>query len=447
METLDATIVNTALPTMARDLAASPLAMQSVVIAYALSLAVFIPMSGWLTDRFGTRRVYLAAIAIFTASSALCAMAPTLHTLVAARVLQGMGGSLLLPVGRLTVLRNFPGENYLPALSFVTMPALIGPLLGPTLGGWIVEYLTWHWIFLINLPIGIIGFIACLKLMPPDPDISVRKFDLIGFLELSAFMVSISVALDSLSGNILSKGVVLFLFFFGFAALCAYAMRALKQEKPLISLELFSTRTFSIGILGNLFARIGSTCISFLLPMFLQLGLGYSPFQSGLSLLPLAIGAILAKKIVPGLVKKFGYRTFLMTNTTLVGLGVASFALMSTVESPILQIIHLFVFGIFNSMQFTTMNTVTMKDLSKHHGSHGNTLFSMVQMLAMSLSVAAAGTLLATFMETHEKIRAFHLTFLCMGASTVTSTWLFAQLNPEIRKVDEKKLQNPPAQG
>ncbi|MFL5782958.1 MAG: DHA2 family efflux MFS transporter permease subunit [Bacteriovoracaceae bacterium] len=431
METLDATIVNTALPTMARDLGASPLVMQSVVIGYALSLAVFIPASGWLTDRFGTRKVYLAAITIFTGSSILCAMAPTLPLLVAARVLQGLGGSLLLPVGRLTVLRNFPGEAYLPALSFVAMPALIGPLLGPTLGGWIVQFFTWHWIFLMNLPIGIFGFIASLKILPTDdPDPQTKKFDFLGFLQLSTFMVSISVALDSLSGNLLSKGIVLFLFIFGLAALAAYGIRALKQTRPLISPELFGVRTYSIGVLGNLFARIGSTCISFLLPMFFQLGLGYTPLQSGMAMLPLAIAAILSKQLIPHLVKKVGYRNFLITNTILVGLGVASFALLSAVENPVIQGIHLFIFGGINSMQFTVMNTLTMKDLDRRLSSQGNTLFSMVQMLAMSLSVAAAGTLLATFMESHEKIRAFHLTFLCMGASTITSTWLFAQLSP-----------------
>jgi EmrB/QacA subfamily drug resistance transporter len=436
METLDATIVNTALPTMAHDLGASPLAMQSVIIGYALSLAVFIPASGWLTDKYGTRRTYLAAIVIFTLSSALCALAPNLHFLVAARVLQGACGSLLLPVGRLAVLRKFPGDKYLPALSFVTMPALIGPLVGPTLGGWIVQYLTWHWIFLINLPIGLIGCIATWKAMPPDPDLSPRAFDFMGFLQITTFMVCVSVALDAISGDLLSKGMILILFVLGMAGLCTYIIRALKHPRPLVSLELFRTRTFSIGILGNLFARIGSTCISFLLPMFFQLSLGMSPFESGLSLLPLAIAAILAKRIVTNLVHRFGYRNFLMANTMAVGIGVASFALMSAVDNSWIRIVHLFIFGAVNSMQFTAMNTITMKDLEKRISSHGNTMFSMVQMLSMSLSVAAAGTLLATFMKSHERLTAFHLTFLFMGATTMTSTWLFAQLSPELKKID-----------
>jgi EmrB/QacA subfamily drug resistance transporter len=447
METLDSTIVNTALPTMARDLHTSPIAMQSVVIAYALSLAVFIPASGWLSDKYGTKKVYLAAIVIFTLSSLLCALAPTLPLLVAARTLQGAGGSLLLPVGRLVVLRKFPGEQYLPALSFVTMPALIGPLVGPTLGGWIVEFFSWHWIFLINLPIGLIGCIATWFAMPDDVDINPRAFDKLGFLQCSAFMVCVSIALDALSGNILSKGVILFLFFFGFASLSSYIIRALRSPYPLVSLELFKTRTYSIGIMGNLFARIGSTCTSFLLPLFFQLSLGLSPFESGMALLPLAIAAIIAKQLVPHLVHKMGYRTFLMSNTMLVGLGVASFAFMSESESKLFRIIHLFIFGAVNSMQFTAMNTITMKDLEKRLSSHGNTLFSMVQMLSMSLSVAAAGTLLATFMETHEKLRSFHLTFFCMGATTVTSTWIFAQLNPEIKAVDESQLKSPEVEG
>jgi EmrB/QacA subfamily drug resistance transporter len=429
METLDSTIVNTALPTMAHDLGVRPLAMQSVVVAYALTLAVFIPASGWLTDRFGTKKIYLSAILIFTTGSLLCALAPNLSMLVLARIIQGAGGSMLLPVGRLAVLRAFPGDKYLPALSFVTMPALIGPLIGPTLGGWMVEVLTWHWIFLINIPIGIIGCFATYKAMAPDDFIIQRKFDTFGFFQITAFMVCISFALDGLSEMNLSRGLILFLFIFGLSALAAYVIRALKHKDPLLSLALFETRTYSIGILGNFFARIGSTCMPFLLPLFLQLTLGYSPVEAGLTMLPLAAAAILAKRFVSPLVTNFGYRKFLITNTILVGFSIASFALMSSVENHFIRLFQFFIFGIFNSMQFTAMNTLTMKDLERKLSSHGNTMFSMVQMVSMSFSVAAAGSLLATFLENHERLRAFHMTFFCMGAVTCTSAWIFAQLS------------------
>lgn len=428
METLDSTIVNTALPVMAADLGESPLAMQSVVIAYALTLAVLIPASGWLTDRFGTKKTFLAAIIIFTLGSLLCALAPTLPLLVGARVLQGAGGSMLLPVGRLAILRAFPGEKYLEALSFVAMPALIGPLVGPTLGGWISEVFSWHWIFLINIPIGLIGCYTTYKAMPQDDFIIKRKFDVVGFLQLTLFMLCISFAFDGLSDATFSQGLTLFLFVFGMASLVTYIFHAKKGEDPLLSLKLFNTRTFSIGILGNLFARIGASCMPFLLPLFLQLCLNYSPMDAGLAMLPLAISAIIAKRIVSPLITHFGFKKFLLINTILVGISIASFGFMSGDENQYLKIAHFVLLGIFNSMQFTAMNTLTMKDLEKRLSSHGNTMFSMIQMMSMSFSVAAAGLLLATFMKTNDKLDSFHMTFFAMGAITCTSAWIFSQL-------------------
>lgn len=441
METLDSTIVNTALPTMAKSLGTSPLYMQSVVIAYALTLAVFIPASGWLTDRFGIRKVYLGAIMIFTIGSLFCSLAVNLPQLVMARVIQGAGGSMLLPVGRLAVLRAFPGEKYLPALSFVTMPALIGPLIGPTLGGWIVEAFSWHWIFLINIPIGIIGCIATYKAMPQDDFILSRKFDLLGFFQITTFMVCLSLALDGLSELHFSQGIIFILFIFGLAGIVSYAFHAQKVPSPLISLSLFSTRTFSIGILGNMFSRVGSTCMPFLIPLFLQLCLGYSPLDAGLAMLPLAIAAILAKRMVAPIVARYGYRKFLVVNTILVGICIASFALITPEESKLVRILQFFIFGTVNSMQFTAMNTLTMKDLEKNKSGDGNSLFSMVQMLSMSFSVAAAGSLLSTFFNYYGKLDAFHMTFVFMGGVTCISTWIFWQLAKEetasVEKLDE----------
>ncbi|RZA04791.1 MAG: DHA2 family efflux MFS transporter permease subunit, partial [Proteobacteria bacterium] len=420
-------------------LSESPLRMQGVIIAYALTLAVFIPASGWLADRFGTRRVFFSAIVIFTTGSLLCALARNLPELVLARVLQGAGGSMLLPVGRLAVLRAYPGDKFLSAISFVTMPALIGPLLGPSLGGWLVQFATWHWIFLINIPIGILGCVATYTSMPEDPPQPTDSFDFLGFLQLAVFMVSISLALDGLADLHLSHGIVLLLLVFGTAALASYALRALHLSHPLFSLSLFRVRTFTIGVLGNLFARVGSSSMPFLIPLFLQLCLGFEPFAAGLTMLPIAVAGILAKKIVGPIIKQTGYRSFLIGNTILVGLGMASFAGVSIHQPGWLRIIQLFAFGIVNSMQFTAMNTLALKDLPKGETSGGNTLFSMVQMLAMSFAVAAAGALLSAFMERFNvkenpemALRAFHAAFLCMGAVTCTSAWIFWQLSPDI---------------
>ena len=431
MELLDSTIVNTALPSMAVSLGESPLLMRSVVVAYALTLAVLIPASGYLADRFGTRRVFFGAILTFTIGSLLCAASQTLHQLVLARVLQGAGGSMLMPVGRLAVLRAFPGPKFLPALSFVTMPALIAPLIGPSLGGWLVEFTSWHWIFLINLPIGLIGCAATLYAMPDGERFEVGRFDFSGFLLISISMVSISFALDGLSGLDVSHGVVLLLMFLGLACLAGYVFAAQRKANPLFSPTLFRVRSYSIGIVGNLFARVGSASMPFLIPLFLQLCIGYAPFAAGMTMLPMAGAGILAKRLVAPLVGRFGYRDFLVVNTFLVGIGMASFALIQPGEAGWVRVLHMFAFGIVNSMQFTAMNTLTLKDLGRAKASSGNTLFSMTQMVAMSFGVAVAGALLATFTNGGGAVpRAFRLTFACVGAITCTSAWIFWQLKP-----------------
>lgn len=429
MEVLDATIVNTALPSMAKDLGENPLSMQSVIIVYALTLAVFIPASGWLSDRFGTRKVFFSAIFIFTIASLLCALAPNLESLVLARILQGTGGSMLLPVGRLAVLRAFPGDKYLPALTFVAMPTLIAPLLGPMVGGWIVQTLTWHYIFLINIPIGIIGCIATYKAMPEDDYISHRKFDFLGFFLITSFMVSITCAFEGLAELRSSRPVLIALVIYGISSLIAYGIRAKRVKNSLLSLSLFETRNFRIGIMGNMFARIGAGCMPFLLPLFLQICLGYSPLAAGLTLVPLAIAAIISKRFVSRVVLSLGYRRFLVFNTIALGFSIASFSLVTSLQDSSLRTLQFFVLGMFSSMQFTAMNTLTMKDLDRTLSSHGNTMFSMVQMLSMSFSVAAAASLLSNFMSTHEKLEAFHMTFICMGVLTCTSSWIFTQLH------------------
>lgn len=274
MQTLDATIVNTALPAMARSLGESPLRMQSVVVAYSLTMAMLIPASGWIADRFGTRRVYVGAIALFVLGSLLCAASHNLAQLVAARVIQGMGGALLLPIGRLSVLRSFPRSHFLPAMSFVAIPGLIGPLIGPTLGGWLVEVASWHWIFLINLPVGLIGGVASLIYMQGAALDRVARFDLAGYLLLAFGMVSLSLALDGLSGLGLREAGVLVLMIFGLASLSAYWLHAARHVDPLFSPNLFSIPSLSIGLLGNLFSRLGSSSMPFLVPLLLQLCMG-----------------------------------------------------------------------------------------------------------------------------------------------------------------------------
>jgi EmrB/QacA subfamily drug resistance transporter len=436
MQTLDSTIVNTALPAMARALNASPLNMHSVVVAYSLTMAMLIPASGWVADKFGTRKVYLGAIVLFVIGSVLCALSPSLDALVAARVVQGAGGALLLPVGRLSVLRAFPRSHFLAAMSFVAIPGLVGPLLGPTLGGWLVQVLSWHWIFLINVPVGLAGCIATLRYMRGAPAEQVARFDVTGYLLLAFGMASVSLALDSLSGLGLQQAGVLVLLVFGLAGFASYWLHAARSAQPLYPPEIFRTPTLTLGLLGNLFSRLGSSCMPLLIPLMLQVSMGYSPAQAGMMLLPMALAGMGVKRLATSLITRHGYRTVLVGNTTLLGLLIASFFLAEPGRPWWLLGIHLACFGAVNSLQFTAMNTLTLKDVSVPHASSGNGLLSMTQMLAMGMGVAAGGAVLAAFTTRWgsgtpaQTLQALHATFVCMGLITLASAGIFAQLRP-----------------
>lgn len=434
MQTLDGTILNTTLPAMARDLGESPLRMQSVVVAYMLTVALLIPASGWLSDRFGTRNVFVAAIGLFSLGSLLCALSPSLVALVVARVVQGVGGALLLPVGRLTILKAFPRGELLAVLSFVTIPGLVGPLVGPPLGGWLVEALSWHWVFLINLPVGLLGAIASWRFMPNLVGAAGQKFDWIGFVLFSAGLVMVSLGLQGLGEHALSVALSMLLVMGGLAAMAGYWLRAARVERSIFSLSLFKIPTFSIGILGNLFSRLGSGAMPFLTPLFLQIGLGYSPSKAGLSMVPTVLGAMLIKFFAVRVIDRFGYRQVLVVNTLLLGGFIASFSLIGPDTLHALILVQLAFFGLVNSMQFTAMNTLTLGDLDEQSASGGNSLLSVVMQLSMSLGVAAAGALLAAFGGTPPPtagpalVHMFHATYLCVGLFSIMAACIFFQL-------------------
>lgn len=438
MQMLDSTIVNTALPAMAADLGESPLRMQSVVIAYALTMAMLIPASGWLADRFGTRRVYLAAIVLFTLGSFLCASAHTLAQLSAARVVQGVGGAMLLPVGRLAVLRSVPRSGFLAAMSFVTIPGLIGPLIGPALGGWLVQAISWHWIFLINLPIGAAAALATLRVMPAARG-EVVRFDLGGYVMLAFSMVAISLSLDGMTELGGARAGMVVLLVSGLASFVAYWLHATRSDHPLFPLALFGVHSYRVGVLGNLFSRLGSGSMPFLIPLLLQVGLGYSPMRAGLMMVPTALAGMAAKRAIVPIVRRFGYRRVLLVNTLLVGAAMASFAFATPAQPEWLRIVQLAAFGMVNSLQFTAMNTVTLRDLDGELASGGNSLLSMVMMLSTSLGVALASGLLAAFSGVlggergAASLPVFHATFVCVGLVTSVSAWIFWQLDAKRR--------------
>jgi EmrB/QacA subfamily drug resistance transporter len=432
MQMLDTTIVNTALPAMATSLGESPLRMQAVAASYALAVAMVIPASGWLADRFGTRGVFIAAVILFSLGSIASAASRGLTQLVAARVLQGVGGAMLLPVGRLVVLRVVPREQFLAAMSFVTIPGLIGPLVGPTLGGWLVQVASWHWIFLINIPLGVAGGIAALKVMP-DLRQPVSRFDVVGYVLLAYAMVAVSVALNALSADQPRHAAVVILVASGLATMVAYWLHATRTQRPLFPLALFKVHTFSVGILGNLFSRVGSGGMPYLIPLLMQLPMGYSPMHAGMMMVPAALAGMFSKSMVVPLVHRLGYRRVLVGNTLLVGTAMASFALVRPGLALWVHAVQFAFFGAVNSLQFTAMNTLALRDLDGELASGGNSLLSMVMMLSMSLGVAVAGGLLGAFGGAGadlDTLSAFRWSFVCVGLVTITSAAIFAQLEP-----------------
>lgn len=428
MQALDATILNTALPAIATSLERSPLAMQSAVISYTLTVAMLIPVSGWLADRYGTRKVFIVAVSLFTLGSLACAFSQTLSMLVISRIIQGVGGAMMMPVARLALLRAYPRSELLPVLNFVTMPGLVGPILGPLLGGVMVTYATWHWIFLINIPVGILGIFYARKYMP-DFTTPKRRFDFLGFMLFGFGLVMISIGIELFGERIVSAWLAAGILCSGVLLLLLYIMHARHHPSPLISLPMFKTRTFSVGIIGNIASRLGTGCVPFLMPLMLQVGFGYSAIIAGCMMAPTAIGSILAKSTVTQLLRWFGYRRVLVSITVIIGILIATFSLQSPAESVFLLLIPLFILGMAMSTQFTAMNTITLADLDDDNASGGNSVLAVTQQLAISFGVAVSAAVLRFYQEFETStVQQFHETFLTMGVVTVLSALTFMML-------------------
>ncbi|RXZ36810.1 DHA2 family efflux MFS transporter permease subunit [Oxalobacteraceae bacterium CAVE-383] len=432
MQTLDTTIINTALPSIAASLHKNALDLQPVIVAYSLTMAMLTPASGWLADRFGTRRLYFTAILVFAIGSLLCAMSQTLGQLIAARVLQGIGGSMLLPIGRLALLRSYPAVLYIAAITSASIAGQTGPLIGPVLGGWLVEAISWHWIFLINLPISLIGCAAVLIFLPREDRLphAIARFDLPGFALLSTCMVTFSLGLDGVGGN---KSWLWSAAMLGASAVlvAVYIQWARLKENPLFALSLFRQRTFALGLAGNLIARIGGNAVMFLMPLLFQLELGMSALQAGMMMLPTALAAVGIKRFIVPLVKAYGYRKFLIVNTMLVAAGTIAFVTVSASLPIWVIVLQLGLFGAFNSMQNGAMNSVTLKDLSLRDASSGNSLYSMAQMLAVGLGVTTGGALVKLLSSAwSDPMLAFRVTFVLLGLITVAAAGVFASMKP-----------------
>lgn len=439
MQSLDTTIVNTALPSMAASLGESPLHMHMVIVSYVLTVAVMLPASGWLADKVGVRNIFFTAIVLFTAGSLFCAQANTLDQLIMARALQGIGGAMMVPVGRLTVMKIVPRAQYMAAMTFVTLPGQVGPLLGPALGGVLVEYASWHWIFLINLPVGIVGAIATLVLMP-NYKMQTRRFDKVGFILLAVGMATLTLALDGQKGLGISTLSLSLLVLIGVLSLLWYLWHARGNEQALFRLSLFENTTFRLGLLGSFVGRLGSGMLPFMTPVFLQIGLGFSPFHAGLMMIPMVLGSMGMKRIVVQVVNRFGYRHVLVAST----LGLATITLLFMAVALMgcyyaLPVV-LFFQGMINSTRFSSMNTLTLKDLPDELASSGNSLLSMIMQLSMSIGVTLAGLLLGLYGQQHLSAdnavahQVFLYTYLSMAVIIALPAFIFARVPDDTSK-------------
>lgn len=434
MESLDTTILNTAVPVISRALAVTPLSMKSVLASYTLSLAVFIPISGWMADRFGTRRVFAAAIGLFTLGSILCGSTSNIHLLVACRLLQGCGGAMMVPVGRLTLVRTFARSELIKAMSFVAIPSLVGPMLGPLAGGLIVAYLHWRAIFFVNLPIGVAGLLLVYWHLPDYREADTPPLDILGLILFGSGVGLLSYVLEVFGENTLGTTEVLGLLATSLVLLFGYALHADRTRHPLLLMGLFRIRTFAAAVGGSFFTRLGIGGVPFLLPLLYQVGLGYSPVQSGLLIMPQAIAAMSTKAFLPRILARFGYRAVLVVNTVLIGLALMAFSTIGSATPVWLIVAQVFCYGGLTSLQYTSMNTLVYADVPAARTSSASSLASTAQQLSVSFGVAAAGLVTVFFIP--EQLRAnsdlmlkgLHLAFLALGGFTIFSTLIFGRL-------------------
>ena len=438
MESLDTTILNTAVPAIAAALQVAPLSMKAVMSSYTLSVAVFVPISGWLADRYGTRWVFSMAIAVFTFGSMLCGISSDIHMLVACRVLQGLGGAMMVPVGRLTMVRTFPRSELVRAMSFVAIPSLIGPMLGPVVGGFIVHYLNWRAIFFVNLPIGLIGLYLVYRHLPDYRVERSDPLDWVGLVLFSSGVALLSYVLEVFGEHTLGGREILGLLGISLALLAGYGRHAATTKRPLLQLALFRIRTFRVSVSGSFVTRLGAAGgVPFLLPLLYQVGLSYTPVQAALLIVPQPLAAMSLKMTVPHILEYFGYRRVLLWNTVFMGVLITLFATIGP-DTPVwLILLQAFLFGFCSSLQYSSMNTLVYGDVKDSDASMASTMSSTMQQMSQSFGVAVASLAAALFIPDHassapsQMIHGIHLAFIALGSLTSFSALVFSELRSD----------------
>ena len=432
METMDSTVIATSLPAIAADLGEDPIALKLALTSYLLSLAVFIPLSGWMADKFGARTVFRAAIVVFTVGSAACGFAQGLADFVLFRVIQGMGGAMMVPVGRLVILRSIPKSELISALAWLTVPALMGPVIGPPLGGFIATFASWRWIFWINIPVGILGVILATRYIENIREDDVPPLDVKGFILSGIGLSGLAFGFTTIGQGLFPTHVVLALLAAGVIGCALYVRHARITPAPLLDLGLLKVKTFFVSVVGGFAYRIGIGAMPFLLPLFFQLGFGMSAFQSGLLTFVSAIGAIAMKTTAAPIIRRYGFKRVLVVNALISSLFLAVIALFTPATPHAVILGLLLVGGFFKSLQFTSINTIAYADIDNHAMSRATSFASVAQQLSLSAGVAIGALVLELERmgrNSHEVLLAdFPSAFVLVSAIAASSALIFATL-------------------
>jgi len=435
MENMDSTVISTSLPAIAQALGTNPLALKLAVTSYLLSLAICIPASGWTADRFGTRNVFRTAIGVFVLGSIGCAASHSLEEFVLARIVQGAGGAMMTPVGRLILVRSIDKRRLVNAMALVTIPALIGPICGPPLGGFITTYASWHWIFLINVPIGLVGIVLASRFIPnirverPDP------FDYVGFLLSGCAIAGLAFGLSALGLEFLPTSVVASLLCGGAISTLAYLIHAKRTPAPILDLNLFRLPTFRASIFGGFLFRLGIGALPFLLPLLLQIGFHLTPFQSGLITFTTALGSMFMKAAVASVLRRFGYRNVLLYNALISSAFLTACASFVQGMPFAAMIAILLSGGFFRSLQFTAINTIAYAEIEPAKMSRATAMVAAAQQLSLSTGVAIGALVVELTLRlkhsTTMSINDFPPAFLFVGLLSASAVFIFMRLPPD----------------
>ena len=435
MENMDGTVLSTSLPAIAADLHRDPIALKLALTSYMLTLAVFIPASGWVADRLGARTVFCSAIVTFTLGSVLCGASSTLGELIAARVFQGLGGAMMVPVGRLVLLRSVPKSEMVDSLAYLTVPALIGPVMGPPLGGFITTYFHWRWIFWINVPIGLLGVALTLRFIANVRERDVAPFDVRGFLLSGPGLLGLVSGLTVIGRGVAPWSVVAALIAGGLVLLVLYVRHARRTPDAILDLELLKLPTFFSGVVGGFLFRLGIGAIPFLMPLLLQIGFGLSPFESGSLTFAAAAGAMLMKFTASRLIKRFGFRAILVGNAFISAGFLASYGLIGANTPHGLIFLGLLIGGFFRSLEFTALNAIGYADVAQARMSRATSFASVSQQMSQAVGVAVAAASVQSvqwlFHDATLAPRDMQMSFFVVSCVSIASVLIFARLAPD----------------